>query len=94
MKSYFTFRQHPLDQVVPPTNDDHHPAEIVPFGLFGAGLWTGHPIGLFIVVGMMLIALVGIPEWRWFFAASVTFGSLVAYLLWRYHEQKWACLMK
>ncbi len=83
MKPYVTFRRHPFDQVVPLTNDDPHPMAVVPYGKFGAGLWTGHPIGLVIVIGMLLVGLVGIPEWRWFFGATVLVGSLVGYFLWR-----------
>ena len=83
MKSYTTFRRHPLGVVVAHTNDDRHPAQVVPFGRFGAGLWTGHPIGLFIATGLVLIGLIGIPEWRWFFGASLVLGSLFGYLLWR-----------
>ncbi len=67
MKSYVTFRRHPFDQVVAAVNDDRHPMAIVPYGKFGAGLWTSHPIGLVIVIGMLVVGLVGIPEWRWFF---------------------------
>ena len=86
MKSYATFRRHPLGEVVARTNDDHHPAQIVPFGKFGAGLWTGDPIGLFIASGLVLIGLIGIPEWRWFFGASLVLGSLYGYLLWRRNQ--------
>lgn len=83
MKSYATFRHHPLGVVVVPSKEDRHPLQVVPFGRFGAGLWTGHPIGLFIVAGLVLIGLIGIPEWRWFFGASLVFGGLYGYLLWR-----------
>lgn len=83
MKSYATFRRHPLGVVVRPSKEDRHPLQVVPFGRFGAGLWTGHPIGLFIVAGLVLVGLIGIPEWRWFFGASLVFGGLYGYLLWR-----------
>lgn len=83
MKSYATFRRHPLGVVVIPSKEDRHPLQVVPFGRFGAGLWTGHPIGLFIVAGLVLIGLIGIPEWRWFFGASLVLGGLYGYLLWR-----------
>jgi hypothetical protein len=82
MKSYVTFRRHPFDAVVARTNEDRHPLEVVPYGRFGAGLWTGHPIGLVIVTGLIVIGLVGIPAWRWFFGAAVILGSLVGYSLW------------
>ena len=88
MKSCATFRRHPYGQVVPPVNDDRPTQAIVPYGLFAGGLWTGHPIGLFIVIGMLVIALIGIPEWRWFFSASVLAGTVVAYFLWQHHQQR------
>jgi hypothetical protein len=87
MKPYVTFRRYPFGQVVPATNDDRHPMAVVPYGKFGAGLWTGHPIGLVIVIGMLVVGLVGIPEWRWFFGASVLAASLVGYFLSRRHRQ-------
>jgi len=83
MKSYVTFRRHPFDEVVARTNEDRHPLEVIPYGRFGAGLWTGHPIGFVIVVGIILVGLIGIPVWRWFFGATVIVGSLVGYFLWR-----------
>lgn len=86
MKSYVTFRRHPFDQVVAAVNDDRHPMAIVPYGKFGAGVWTSHPIGLVIVIGMLIVGLVGIPEWRWFFGATVLVGSLVGYSLCRRHN--------
>lgn len=86
MKAYGTFRRHPFGNVVPRTNEDRHPAQVVPYGRFGAGLWTGHPIGLFIVAGLIVIGLIGIPAWRWFFGATVLVGSVTGYLLWRRHQ--------
>ena len=86
MKSYASFRRHPLGGVGARMNDDRHPVQVVPFGRFGAGLWTGHPIGLFIVAGVLLIGLIGIPEWRWFFGGSVIVGGLFGYSLWRRHD--------
>jgi hypothetical protein len=86
MKSYATFRRHPFGEIVPPTNEDRQTWEVVPYGKFGAGLWTGHPAGLIAVIGILIVGLVGIPEWRYFFSATVIVGSLVAYALWRRHS--------
>lgn len=88
MKSYATFRRHPFGEVVPHTNEDRPSWEIVPFGKLGAGVWTGHPVGLFVVIGLLIVGLVGMPEWRYFFGASVIAGSLFAYVLWRLHQPK------
>jgi len=87
MKSYVTFRRHPFDEVVPCTNEDRRPWEVVPCGKFGAGVWTGHPTGLIVVIGILIVGLIGIPEWRYFFGATVLLGSLVAYVLMRRHTR-------
>lgn len=86
MKSYATFRGHPYGQVVPPTNEDQKAWDVVPYGKYGAGLWTGHPAGLIVVIGILVVGLVGIPEWRYFFGATVLVGSLLAYALSRHHS--------
>ena len=87
MKTYVTFRRHPLGQIAPRTNEDRRVTEVVPYGQFGAGLWTGHPIGFVIVLGMLIVGLIGIPMWRWFFGATVLLGLPVAYFLMRRHNQ-------
>lgn len=87
MKSYITFRRHPLDEVVPRSNEDVRITELVPQGKYGAGLWTGHPAGLIVVIGILIVGLIGIPEWRYFFAATVLGGSVVAYALYRLHSR-------
>jgi hypothetical protein len=61
-------------------------AEIVPFGRYGGGHWTGHPIGLLIVVGLLLMGLVGLPEFRWFFAVSMVLGGASGLILSRLHR--------
>lgn len=88
MKPYFAFRRQPIGEVVAGTNEHRHPLEVVPFGKFGAGVWTGHPIGFVVVLGMVIMGLVGLPAWRWFFGATVVSGSLVGYFLWRYHSRQ------
>jgi hypothetical protein len=87
MKSYVTFRRYPFGEVVPRTNEDRRIWEIVPYGKFGAGVWTGHPAGFIVVIGILIVGLVGIPEWRYFFGATVLLGSLVAYALYRRHSR-------
>jgi hypothetical protein len=87
VKPYVTFRRHPLDEVVPRTNEDRRAWEVVPYGKFGGGVWTGHPAGLIVVLGILIVGLVGIPAWRYFFGATVVVGGLVAYMLRRRHSQ-------
>jgi hypothetical protein len=69
-----------------PDNSAPHPIEVVPFGRSGGGLLSGHPIGLVIVFGILLLALIGIPEARLFFAGSLVLGSLFGLFLWLRHR--------
>jgi len=61
---------------------------VVPFGPLGGGQWTGHLIGLVIVFGFILMALVGVPESRWFFVASLGLGATVGICLYLWHRTK------
>jgi hypothetical protein len=63
-----------------------HPTEVVPFGRYGAGLWTGHPIGLVIVLSVLLMGFVGLPEARWFLAGTVPLGCICGLFLWLRHR--------
>lgn len=47
-----------------PREGEPHVKDVVPFGKYGAGRWTGHPVGAFIVGGIVLISLIGVPESR------------------------------
>ncbi len=62
------------------------PAEVVPFGRYGAGLFTSHPVGLVVVLGLLFMGLVGIPEVRWFFAGALVLGVLCGLFLWLRHR--------
>jgi hypothetical protein len=61
---------------------------VVPFGPLGAGQWTGHAIGLFIVIGFILIALIGIPESAYFFITSLCVGAVFGCVLRLWHRSK------
>ncbi len=63
-----------------------NPTEVIPFGHYGAGLWTGHPIGLVIVVGLLLMGFVGLSEARWFLALTVPLGGICGFFLWLHHR--------
>ena len=61
-------------------------AKLVPFGYYGGGLWTSHPIGLFIAVGLLTMGVIGLPEARWFLALAVTAGIICGISMWFYHR--------
>ena len=63
-----------------------NPNEVLPFGRYGGGLLTSHPIGLVIVLGLLLMGLLGLPEYRWFLAASLFLGGLLGFFLWLRHR--------
>ncbi len=69
-----------------PRADELHPKDVVPFGKYGAGRWTGHPVGFVITLGIVLIALIGIPESRYFLAAAIPLGVLFGFILRRVHS--------
>jgi hypothetical protein len=43
--------------------------------------------GLIVVIGILIVGLIGIPEWRYFFGATVVVGGLVAYALRHRHSE-------
>jgi len=71
---------------VVPNKAGPDPIKVVPFGRFGGGEWTGHPIGLVIVLGFLVMGLVGIPQFRSFFVGALVLGSFCGLLLWLYHR--------
>jgi hypothetical protein len=71
---------------VVPHDAEPAPSKVVPFGRYGGGEWTGHPIGLLVVLGFLLMGLVGLPQFRLFFAGALVLGSLCGLLLWLYHR--------
>ena len=67
-------------------NSEPHPTKVMPFGRYGGGLLTGHPIGLVIVLGILLMGLIGIPVARPFFVGSAVLGGFCGLLLWLRHR--------
>jgi hypothetical protein len=72
---------------------ESHPSEpptarIVPFGPYGGGQYTSHPIGLFIAVGFIVMGIIGIPEARWFFAGSLVLGGILGMFFRLRHRSK------
>jgi hypothetical protein len=65
---------------------DSEPKHLVPFGPYGGGQWTGHPIGLFIVLGFMAMGLVAMPETRGLLLISAAGGAILGFLLWLRHR--------
>ena len=62
------------------------PVKVVPFGRFGGGNLTGHPIGLVIVAALFFMGFVGLPQYRVFLALAVPAGAVCGFLLWYHHR--------
>ena len=71
---------------VPPHNAEPNANEVLPHGRYGGGLLTGHPIGLVIVLGLLLMGWLGLPEYQLFFVGSLVLGGLVGFSLWLRHR--------
>jgi hypothetical protein len=65
---------------------DPNPKHLVPFGPYGAGQWTGHPIGLVVVLGVLAMGLVAMPETRWLLLSSAAGGAILGFFLWLRHR--------
>jgi hypothetical protein len=77
---------HRLRAIQQRSHDLPHPTKVVPFGYSGAGLWTGHPIGLVIVIGLLTMGIIGLPEARWFLALAAPAGAICGFFLWLHHR--------
>ena len=67
-------------------SSEPNPTEPIPFGRGGAGLYTSHPVGLVVVVGVLLMALFGLPEARWFLGGAFLLGCAWGFILWFRHR--------
>ena len=65
---------------------DPDPTEVIPFGRYGAGLITAHPVGLVVALGLLLMGLLELPPVRLFFAASLPLGAVWGLFLWLRHR--------
>jgi hypothetical protein len=68
-------------------DDGLGPDNVKPFGPYGAGFFTAHPIGLIVAVGIVFIAW-GLPEARLFTVYSLPVGVIVGFVLWMRHRGK------
>jgi hypothetical protein len=75
---------HAIHQI---SDDLPDPTKVVPFGNYGAGLCTGHPIGLVIVIGLLFMGFIGLPEARWFLALAVPAGAICGFFMWFLHRK-------
>jgi hypothetical protein len=59
------------------------PTEVIPFGRVKT---TGHPVGLVVVVGVLVMGLLALPEARWFLAGASILGCAWGFFLWLHHR--------
>ena len=73
----------------PPTRNPAEDAGSVrPSGPSGAGLITDHPVGLVLAIGVILIAILGIPGALPFFAGAILLGGVIGLSLWLYNRNR------
>jgi hypothetical protein len=53
-----------------------------PYGRHGVGTFTGHPVGLVVVIGVIIMAMMKLPPARLFFAAAILVGGVFGLFLW------------
>jgi len=77
------------DRVMQNASHDRSPrlTEVMPFGRYGGGLLTAHPIGLVIVIGLFVVGFVGMPEARWFLTLALPLGGICGFFLWFHHRK-------
>jgi len=59
---------------------------LIPFGPYGGGQWTAHPIGLVVVIGLLLMGLVSRTEVSGLLLLSLAGGAIVGLFLWLHHQ--------
>ena len=59
-----------------------------PYGRFGAGTFTHHPVGLVVAVGVVLMAIFGIPDALPFFIGSLALAGMIGFFLWLYNRNR------
>lgn len=69
-----------------PHDSEPNPIEPIPFGRGAAGLYTDHPVGLVVVIGVLILGLFGLSEARWFLAGTVLLGGMWGFFLWLRHR--------
>ncbi len=62
-------------------NSDPDPTQVRPYGPYGGGLITSHPIGLLVVAAVAAVVLWRLPQARWFFGGALALGILVGFVL-------------
>lgn len=62
------------------------PKHLVPFGPYGGGQWTAHPIGLVIVIGLLLMGLVSHTPVSLLVLVSLLGGAIFGFFLWLRHR--------
>jgi hypothetical protein len=65
---------------------DLDPTQVGQIRGYGAGRFTGHPVGLVVVVGVLVMGLWALPEARWFLGSAVLLGGIWGFFLWLRHR--------
>jgi hypothetical protein len=67
-------------------NSELGPGEVQPYARGGVGILTGHPVGLVVIAGVILLTMEHVPAARWFFGGSLVVGGAIGFALWLHHR--------
>jgi hypothetical protein len=78
-------RRYSVRKAVSP-DGEANPTEPIAFGRGMVGSYSAHPAGLFVVFAVLLMALISLPEARWFLGCTVLLGGVWGIFLWLRHR--------
>ena len=59
-----------------------------PYGRYGVGTFTAHPVGLLVVIAVIAIAVMKLPPARAFFICVLPVGGIIGFFLWLRHRNR------
>jgi hypothetical protein len=63
------------------------PDGVRPYGRYGVGKITEHPVGLLVVAFVIFLVLWTVPDVWMFLAAAIALGALIGFVLWLRHRK-------
>lgn len=68
-------------------DSESDPDGVRPYGRYGVGKFTEHPVGLLVVGFVIFLVLWAVPDMWKFLAAAIVLGALIGFVLWLRHRK-------